>query len=182
MVKIVEHRACTTGKKDQFMISGRNVRGGNVDQRDENNNGIVKTCRNIKRCGVNGVRCGNSKNGYDRMEQARSGKRAAAVSENGFPKLCFKAGKTLSNGKFKIKISTGLAELATIMNGCVCRYIRKKSRVGRITLIFSAAEEPSSSSSSSSDSWQMIISNSTRDHIQKALKLFNLVNRYMSMK
>lgn len=77
----------------------------------------------------------------------------------------FGARKT-ANRLFKFDIPTRFAELITTMRGCVCRYIRKKSKVSKIRVYFSFGK---------SNKWRVVI-NGTKDQTQHALRLLNRVH------
>jgi len=77
-------------------------------------------------------------------------------------RINFGAGKTV-NRSFKFDIPTGFAELITTMKGCVCRYIRRKSKVSKIRVYFSFGK---------SNKWKVVI-NGTNDQTQHALRLLD---------
>lgn len=172
MAKTVENPTVKAVKRVSFGIPICTV----CDGRGTYGNGIVR-CRKPKRR-LDGNPGGEVSDDGSKRVRVTGMKRTAADgrrrSGNDISKLSMETGRFLVNGMFKIKIPPGFAELVTAMDGCVCRYIRKKSKVGKIAVMCT-------SSSSSSDHWKLIMFSDARDRIRTALKLFNQVYNRQNM-
>jgi len=155
-----------TNTRECDVESGDQLEGGGRDERGDNKGGPVKYSETEHSNANQGTvdHAGRAATAdVDKRGAVRGESMAVKDVRKRLLKMGLGAGKMADHRSCELRISTRFAELITNMSGCICRYVRKKSKVSRIGVRFSCGK---------SNKWILSI-NGTNDQIKRALKLLN---------